>query len=173
MTKTHKSYSAMAVLVCGLILVAQTLPQSPEWSQLKKEIRETFPTVRQLTILDFARLRQSASEKPVILDIREKEEYEVSHLLGARNVPPGNPVGSLELPQDRTIVCYCSVGYRSSEMAAQLQEAGYTKVYNLEGSIFEWVNTGRKVVDAQGTTKKVHGFDLEWSKLLKPEFRWL
>ena len=63
---------------------------------------------------------------------------------------------------------YCTVGYRSGKVVEQLRKAGYKNVYNLHGSIFEWVNEGNKVVNAKGvTTNRVHTYSKEWGKWLK------
>ncbi len=103
----------------------------------------------------------------LLLDAREREEYDVSHLpnavfIGYKNFEKNTLA---DIPKDKPIVVYCSIGYRSEKIGEKLQKMGYTKVYNLYGSIFEWVNEGNLVVDNQGnTTKKVHTFNKSWSK---------
>lgn len=102
-----------------------------------------------------------------LLDTREIEEYQVSHINGARFVGYKSfDLSSVQdIPKDTPIVLYCSVGYRSEKVGKKLQEAGYTKVYNLYGSMFEWVNQGGEIVDNQGdATKKVHTYNQSWSK---------
>ncbi len=122
--------------------------------------------VQEITI---DQVRQKLAEV-VLLDTREREEYEVSHITNARWV--GYDDFRLErihnLPKDTTIVLYCSVGYRSERIGEQLQKEGYDRVYNLYGSLFKWVNEGHPVVDGGGRqTEKVHGYDKNWSKWLK------
>ena len=52
-------------------------------------------------------------------------------------------------------------------MGARLQKLGFTDVYNLFGSIVEWVNQGNPVVDKNGSpTTKVHTFRPEYEKWL-------
>ena len=103
----------------------------------------------------------------LVLDAREREEYDVSHLpnavfIGYKNFEKNT---LSDIPKDKPIIVYCSIGYRSEKIGEKLQKMGYTKVYNLYGSIFEWVNEGNQVVDNQGnTTKKVHTFNKSWSK---------
>lgn len=103
----------------------------------------------------------------VLLDAREPEEYNVSH------IPEAVFIGykkfdkdvMKDIPKDKPLVVYCSIGYRSEKLGEKLQKMGYTKVYNLYGSIFEWVNQGNTVVDNQGKpTKKVHTFNRSWGK---------
>jgi rhodanese-related sulfurtransferase len=103
----------------------------------------------------------------VILDAREKSEYNVSHIPNAIYIGYNAfEKKTLEtIAKDKPIVVYCSIGYRSEKIGEKLQKLGFTKVYNLYGSIFEWVNRGNEVVDNQGkVTKKVHTFNRNWSK---------
>jgi predicted sulfurtransferase len=55
------------------------------------------------------------------------------------------------------------VGYRSEKIAKRCQAAGFKQVYNLYGGIFEWVNQGNTVVNADGPTEQVHTYDKKWS----------
>ena len=145
------------------------------WSTTLKMIRAKFPEVAQLstdslqTWLDASAM----AERPLILDVREKEEYEVSHLKDA--VPALTEKEALQalegVPPEKPVVLYCSVGYRSSEMAGFLQKRGFRKVYNLEGSIFAWANEGRPVYRGDERVHKVHPYDRVWGKLLKKVLR--
>lgn len=103
----------------------------------------------------------------VILDARERSEYDVSHLPNAVFIGYNNfEKKSLDsLAKDKPIVVYCSIGYRSEKIGEKLQKLGFTKVYNLYGSIFEWINQGNEVVDKNGQpTKKVHTYNKNWSR---------
>ena len=152
------------------------------WSTTLKMIRAKFPGVAQLstdslqTWLDEpgqAQTGQEQVERPLLLDVREKEEYEVSHLKDAvLAVSEQEALKALEgIPPDRPVVLYCSVGYRSSEMAGFLQKRGYEKVYNLEGSIFAWANEGKPVYRGEERVRVVHPYDRVWGKLLKKVLR--
>lgn len=103
--------------------------------------------------------------KSVLLDTREKEEYEVSHIKGARWV--GFDTFSMEsvrdIPKDRPIVVYCSVGARSQDIGKKLKSAGYKKVYNLYGGIFHWINEDRPVYKDEKTTNRIHTYNRAWS----------
>jgi rhodanese-related sulfurtransferase len=108
----------------------------------------------------------------VLLDVREKEEYDVSHLPGARYVGYNKfDLGSLvDLPKDTAIVVYCSIGYRSEKIGEKLRANGFSRVYNLYGSIFEWVNEGRTILNRQGeVTDSIHTFNKKWSKWVEQE----
>lgn len=134
---------------------------------LKLWIRLQFPTVRSLSTEDLDRwLHDFTQTPPILLDTRTAEEFAVSHLKLAQQ-------DILNLPKDAAIVVYCSIGYRSARYAEQLQQQGFTNVQNLEGSIFEWANEGRSLYVGDQMTQKVHAYNAQWGKLLKPEYRWL
>ena len=117
-------------------------------------------------IIGVAELAET-KDQYVILDTREPEEFALSHIEGAQYLgyKQLNESVLAELDKDSPIVLYCSVGYRSEKIGERLQKKGFTKVYNLYGSIFEWVNQGHPVVDNAGyPTDKVHTYNKKWSK---------
>jgi len=104
----------------------------------------------------------------VILDAREKEEYQVSHLKNAIWVGYKDfEMASINIPKDMQVVVYCSVGYRSENIGVKLQDAGYKNVRNLYGGIFKWKNDGYDVYDnTDNPTNKVHAYNESWGKWL-------
>ncbi len=110
---------------------------------------------------------KNASEKVYILDAREKEEYDISHIPNAQYIGYNKVDESVlaDIPKDAKVVLYCSIGYRSEKVAEKVRKKGYTNVYNLYGSIFEWVNQGYPVIDKTGkTTKQIHTYNKKWSQ---------
>lgn len=105
----------------------------------------------------------------VVVDTRSSEEYNTSHLPGARFLSYKNPNWDVmnDIDLDQPVVVYCSIGYRSEKIAEKLQKKGY-KVFNLYGSIFEWANTGHRITDNNGVdTKTLHGYNKSWSKWIE------
>ena len=139
-----------------------------QWGAVKARIRKEFPAVPQIGTRELA--ARLESEKPLLLDVRAQAEFDVSHLAGARRVEPG-ATPDLRIAKDTPIVTYCSVGYRSSAVAQRLREAGYTRVQNLEGSIFQWANEGRPLVRDGKPATLVHPYDSKWGRLLDKQRR--
>ena len=105
----------------------------------------------------------------ILLDAREADEYEVSHLPGAKYTGYNKVEEALleKLPKNKPVVVYCSVGYRSEKVGEKLKSMGFQKVYNLYGGIFEWKNKGNEIIDASGSpTEKVHAYDKNWGQWL-------
>jgi rhodanese-related sulfurtransferase len=107
----------------------------------------------------------------IVLDTREKKEYEVSHIRGAIHVGYKtfdiNTVSENIKNKDTPIVVYCSLGIRSEDIGETLEKAGYTKVKNLYGGIFRWKNKDFSVVNTQQKeTDSVHVYSKKWGKWL-------
>lgn len=104
-----------------------------------------------------------------ILDAREINEFQISHLKNAVHVGYNNfdsDTISKRISKDKPVVVYCSIGYRSEKIAEQLKLKGYI-VYNLYGGIFQWKNKHNIVIDTSNIeTNKVHCYNKKWSKWL-------
>ncbi|MBD1388924.1 rhodanese-like domain-containing protein [Neiella sp. HB171785] len=74
----------------------------------------------------------------VLIDVRTTEEFQQGHLAGAINIPYELIVAGVQhhqLGPDTDIVVYCRSGRRSGIAEQQLNQAGYSKVYNGGGFI--------------------------------------
>lgn len=67
----------------------------------------------------------------VLIDVRTKEEYNEGHLDNAINIPYDVIVSNIKEDKDTPIVVYCKSGARSAKAAKSLEDAGFTKVYDL------------------------------------------
>ncbi|HXV39533.1 MAG TPA: rhodanese-like domain-containing protein [Steroidobacteraceae bacterium] len=77
----------------------------------------------------------------VVLDVRTPEEFAAGHVAGARNIPHTQIVERLvELgdARERDVVVYCRSGTRSAIALEKLREAGFTRLYHLEGDWLRW-----------------------------------
>lgn len=172
---TMKRISRTIALMLGMLFLfgAQTgCSQSAGWSAVDSLIQRNFPEVEQIST-DSLALLLADEPKLILLDTRPEEEYAVSHLPGALRVDPGaESFPALDsLRRDTPIVAYCSVGYRSSEIAQRLKAAGFTNVSNLQGSIFRWANEGRSIYRGDEQVQQVHPYDRVWGRLLDKDLR--
>jgi rhodanese-related sulfurtransferase len=136
--------------------------------KLEKLLRFSVP------VISVQQLQQNPGDY-IVFDAREKEEYEVSHIEGAQWIGYDSPDFTVldAIPSSKKVVVYCSVGYRSEKIAEKLKEKGLSDVYNLYGSIFEWVNKGYPVVNAEGeTVSRIHTYNEKWSQWVdNPTFK--
>ena len=141
------------------------------WESVDEKIQSEFPGVQSVsTDVVFTWFEVSDVKRPIIVDVRKDVEFRVSHLDNALHLESAEAISSViserGLGKDTEIIVYCSVGYRSASVAAELQARGFTKVLNLEHSLFEWANKGYPMTSASGSTNKVHPFNKAWSVLI-------
>ena len=134
----HLLYTFILCAIMQSAAVAQAMPDNFD-KMLKELLSFSVPTVT----CEQAKILQK-DKNALFLDARELPEYRVSHLPSARHIGYDDfkPALLADIPKNTPIVLYCSVGYRSEKIGEKLQKMGYTKVYNLYGSIFQWVNEG-------------------------------
>lgn len=117
-------------------------------------------------VIDVPEANENADDY-IFLDARELEEYQISHIPGARYIGYKKFDEDLleGISHDDKIIVYCSVGYRSEKIGKKLEKLGYTTVYNLYGSIFEWINCDLPLENQQGiSTDTIHTYNKKWSK---------
>lgn len=164
--------AVLSFVAVGMAAVPFCCGQSISWKAITSLVRTTFPDVPQLSTQDLAAWIH-ARKTLVLLDARKPEEFAVSHLAKAQRIDPNaSTFEDLQsIDKNTPIVVYCSVGYRSAELATRLKRAGFKQVYNLEGSIFKWANEGRPVFRDQQEVREVHPYDDAWGKLLNKPLR--
>jgi adenylyltransferase/sulfurtransferase len=78
-------------------------------------------------------------DKFLLLDVREPFEWDICHIDHAKLIPLGQlPSRMSELDSADEIVIHCKSGGRSAKAVRLLQEAGFTKLHNVEGGITAW-----------------------------------
>jgi hydroxyacylglutathione hydrolase len=80
---------------------------------------------------------------PVVIDVRNDNEWNEGHLPAALHIPLGRLTERLaELPRDQPLVTQCRAGGRSSIAASVLARAGIRNVSNLAGGYNAWAEAG-------------------------------
>jgi adenylyltransferase/sulfurtransferase len=83
--------------------------------------------------------RRRRGEDLDLVDVREPHEWEIARIEGARLAPLSGFAGSLRtFDSARDVVLYCKFGVRSAKAVRMLQDAGFRRVWNLEGGILRW-----------------------------------
>ena len=98
--------------------------------------------VRQLGAAQ-VRLLTEASPGPVIVDVREPDEYtgELGHIQGSILIPLKDLTAradELNAHKERHVIVVCRAGVRSTTAAAILTGLGYEHVSNLKGGMLDW-----------------------------------
>jgi hydroxyacylglutathione hydrolase len=96
-------------------------------------------TVHQLA----AALDAGGREAPLVIDVRQRHEYDAGHVPGALHLTAGDLPGRLhDLPRDRTIATICASGYRASVAASLLRQAGVDRVAVTSAGVPAWSSAG-------------------------------
>ena len=83
----------------------------------------------------------------LVVDVRTPAEYGQVHLQGAVNIPLSDlPLRISSLDPNGPILLYCRTGHRSAQASTILVKAGFTQVYNMDGGITAWINSGYPTV---------------------------
>lgn len=144
--------------------------------KLHADIVADYPAVAHLPA---EALTPDRRNQMLLLDIREPDEFAVSHLPGAVQIDPSissdDLLAQLGDISDKDIVVYCSVGRRSSDFANRMQSKliarGAVSVANLENGVFGWHDEQRELTDAEGPTDAVHPYDEIWKRYVSRKER--
>jgi sulfur-carrier protein adenylyltransferase/sulfurtransferase len=89
--------------------------------------------------------RLASADAPLLVDVRERDEWGEGHIPGAVHVPRGHLEARIEqvVPgRSRPLVLYCAGGSRSAFAAKTLEELGYESVASLAGGFTDWKRNG-------------------------------
>lgn len=102
-----------------------------------------IPTV---DVVEAARRLREDPAKPVLLDVREMNEFLEVRAPDAMLVPTSAFVGRLgELPADRPLLVICHLGNRSAAVVGYLSRMGRTDAVNVAGGMDAWARAGLPV----------------------------
>ena len=83
-----------------------------------------------------------------LVDVRTPKEFNGGYIEKAQNIDFKSPTFEtdiLKLDKEKPVLLYCHSGKRSASCAEKLEEAGFTKIYDLEGGISRWKHEGLNV----------------------------
>jgi rhodanese-related sulfurtransferase len=91
--------------------------------------------------LNSEQLQTYLQAKPdlLLLDVREKWEFDICHISNSENMPMGSiPDKTGELDSEKETIVICHHGARSLQVAHFLENNGFNNVVNLDGGIDAW-----------------------------------
>lgn len=174
-------YPALLAFICLCLIATTCLADDPLDDSDKKETvysmydkykQKSFSKIADISVQEAKALAEKGNV--LFVDVRKPSEIKVSKLPGA--------IGQSEYLSDRTrfdgktIVGYCTISFRSGQLAKELLRKGITMI-NLRGGILAWVHEGGKVVDKEGKeTHRLHVYGKRWDLAPKGyetiKFRW-
>ncbi|HNA01632.1 MAG TPA: rhodanese-like domain-containing protein, partial [Ferruginibacter sp.] len=111
----------------------------------KKAGKET-DAVQRISATDLEKM--VATDKPIVIDIRKKSEYDSEHIVDAINIPLNQINEHLaEFPKNKPFVLHCAGGYRSMIAASILKQRGWNDFSDVEGGFTEIAKTAIRKTD--------------------------
>ena len=94
---------------------------------------------------DATRVQALVDEGALVVDVRERDEWEQGRIPGAVHVPRGHLESRIEQAapdRSKPVVLYCAAGNRSAFAAKTLAELGYERPVSLAGGYTDWQRNG-------------------------------
>ncbi len=115
----------------------------PEHTRFEKMVAEAKKNIKEISPQDAAAKSQSGNA--VIVDVREKDEWDEEHIPDAIHMSRGTIELDIEekIPDlNQTIITHCGGGGRSALAAESLEKMGYKNVRSMAGGFKAWKTAG-------------------------------
>lgn len=124
-------YTLIYLIIIAVILIGYVIFQSiRQRSYLKTLTEEEF---------------RNGYRKAQLIDVREPQEFDKGHILGARNIPVTQMNQRLvEMRPDKPVYLYCQSGSRSARAAKLLHKKGFKDINQLKGGFKNWTGKIKK-----------------------------
>jgi rhodanese-related sulfurtransferase len=109
-----------------------------------KLVNHAKSRIREVTV-DETRERMKANDAVRLIDVREDNEWQAAHAMGAEHLGKGIIERDIEekVPDKATeVILYCGGGFRSALAADVLQNMGYRNVFSMAGGWKAWNESG-------------------------------
>jgi len=109
--------SIIVLLICAALIIYAVVSYIYQQRIMKTLTEEEF---------------RAGYRKAQLIDVREPNEYEGGHILGARNIPLSQlKQRKSEIRPDKPVYLYCQNNVRSGRAAQTLRKHGCKEIYNL------------------------------------------
>lgn len=133
-----KKLKFICCLLIALSLATSCSDTNTDGSDVKLVTAEEM-----LTILEL--------EDAQLIDVRTAEEHEKLRIANSQNIDFQSPTFDediAKLDKEKPVILYCRTGARSAKCAQKLKDAGFKKIYDLEGGISKWKHSDK--LDIEG-----------------------
>ncbi len=127
------------IILTLLVAVSVTSCKDNIQAELKSEVKLVTPEEMQ-TLLEL--------EDVQLVDVRTPEEYKEGYISHSQNIDFRSPTFDediTKLDKTKPVILYCRSGGRSAKCVDKLKDAGFVKIYDLEGGITKWEFEGLQI----------------------------
>ncbi len=107
-------------------------------------VKEAKASIKEVSIGDVKKMIDN-KDKIIILDVRDKDEFETGYIPGALNLSRGMlefKINTMIPDRNARIIVYCGVDLRGPLAAKTLNEMGYINAVNINGGLKAWKAAG-------------------------------
>ncbi len=107
-------------------------------------VKQAKATIKEVSVGDVKKMIDS-KEKIIILDVRDKDEFETGYIPGARNLSRGMlefKIDTLIPDKNASVIVYCGIDLRGPLATKTLNEMGYKNAVNINGGLKAWKAAG-------------------------------
>lgn len=137
-----KTVAVVFAAVCFTILpggYARAIDKTPE-----QMVQEAKAQIKEVSIADVKKMID-ARENVIILDVRDKQEFDEGRIPGAINISRGMlefKVAMIIPDKNARIIVYCSLDLRGPLATKAMNDLGYKNAINLVGGLKAWKEAG-------------------------------
>ncbi|HMK59954.1 MAG TPA: rhodanese-like domain-containing protein [Dissulfurispiraceae bacterium] len=113
-------------------------------------VREARSAIKEVSIVEVKRI-VDAKEPVILVDVRDREEFETGYIPGAMNISRGTlefKIGLLIPDKNANIIVYCGLDLRSAPATRTLNDLGYRNAVNMSGGLKAWKEAGYPLQNA-------------------------
>lgn len=164
--------TVLLLSLAGFIFLHENPPASRTLKQdrqilagMMAENRREFPDAEEVDVTKVVELTKQ--QHCVLVDVRTEAERNISIIPGA--ISAAEFERTIKAHTGKTVVCYCTIGYRSAKYADAMKRRGIA-VASFNGSIVAWCQAGQKLTTPEGReTNRVHVYGSQWD-LIPPDY---
>ena len=142
----HRLLLVTALLLAAPACAPVATPDRPaRVEQMATGYESEWPEVPQMSAEQYEAIPND--QRPLLIDARTPRERRVSVIPGA--ITPDQLPAELSARPHQPVLVYCTIGYRSTKLAAELREQG-VNAENLHGGVLAWAHQGGRFVTPDG-----------------------
>jgi phage shock protein E len=151
--RTLLAVSACSLLLGGSLFAQGNAPaagQAAAPTYFQSLVKDAKTRIKEINVDQFKAVR-AASPAPVVVDVREDNEWAKGRIPGAIHVGRGvleNSIAGSVPDKSTPVIVYCHSGNRSAVSADVLGKMGYTNVKSLAGGIAGYQAAGLPIDEA-------------------------
>lgn len=139
--------------LAGIVLAQATAPAAPAAAPgvaalVSGMVTKTKAEIKRVSAAD-VKAAIDAKEKMVLLDVRDKDEFDTGRLPGAINLSRGKlefRIAATIPDLNAKVYVYCLTAARSAFATKTLNDLGYKNAVQMDASLEEWIKAGYPVV---------------------------